>query len=64
MQRERQREMGRGDGPNEVGVRALRDGLGRYLAAVRDGQEPGPRFSPEPLENGGPLSDIVLEQRR
>lgn len=86
--------------PQEVGVRALKNALSRYLAAVRDGQElivtdhgrpvariipvsrsvdrlaeliaqgkvrparPGPRSVPQPLENEGPLSDIVLEQRR
>lgn len=86
--------------PQEVGVRALKNALSRYLAAVREGQElivtdhgkpvaritpvsrsvdrlaeliaegkvrparSGPRFSPEPLENEGPLSDIVIEQRR
>jgi prevent-host-death family protein len=95
-----QREMGRGDAPNVVSVRALRQRFGQYLAAVRAGQElivtrrgkpiarivpltpgevrlaelvakdnvrrarPGPGFSPEPLETEGPLSDIVLEQRR
>src|SRR6266545_3394202 len=86
--------------PQEVGVRALKNALSRYLAAVRDGQElivtdhgkpvarivpvsrsvdrlaeliaqgkvrparPGPRYDPQPLENAGPLSDIVIEQRR
>ena len=86
--------------PQEVGVRALKNALSRYLAAVRDGQElivtdhgkpiarivpvsrsvdrlaeliaqgkarparPGPRSIPQPIENAGPLSDIVLEQRR
>jgi prevent-host-death family protein len=32
---------------------------GRVLPA-----KPGARFVPRPLENAGPLSDIVLEQRR
>jgi prevent-host-death family protein len=86
--------------PQEVGVRALKNALSRYLAAVRDGQElivtehgrpiaritpvgrgidrlaelvaegkvrparSGPRHVPEPLEHAGPLSDIVIEQRR
>jgi prevent-host-death family protein len=86
--------------PQEVGVRELKNGLSRYLAAVKDGQElivtdhgkpvarivpvsrsidrlaelvaqgkvkparPGPRYIPKPMEGEGPLSDIVLEQRR
>jgi prevent-host-death family protein len=86
--------------PQEVGVRALKNGLSRYLAAVRDGQElivtvhgkpvarivpvsrsierlaelvaqgkvlpphPGPRYIPKPIEGAGPVSDLVIEQRR
>lgn len=86
--------------PQEVGVRALRNALSRYLAAVRDGQElivtdhgkpiarivpvsrsldrlaelvaqgkvrparPGSRYDPEPLETAGPVSDLILDQRR
>ena len=86
--------------PRKVGVRDLKNGLSRYLAAVRDGQElivtdhgkpvarivpvsrsldrlaeliaqgkvrparPGPRYIPKPIEGAGPLSDLVIEQRR
>jgi prevent-host-death family protein len=86
--------------PQKVGVRELKNGLSRYLAAVRDGQElivtdhgkpvarivpvsrsldrlaeliaegkvkpahPGPRYVPEPMKGVGPVSDLVIEQRR
>jgi prevent-host-death family protein len=86
--------------PQEVGVRELKNGLSRYLAAVKDGQElivtdhgkpvarivpisrsidrlaelvaqgkvlpprPGPRYIPKPLKGVGPVSDLIIDQRR
>jgi hypothetical protein len=43
-------------------------GIERLAELVAQGKarpaRPGPRYIPKPLEGAGPLSDIVLEQRR